>query len=406
MSPRRLIAALVVLISAIGMGGCGFTGINDLSLPLGPGTDEEDLEVTIVMSSASNLVPNSEVRYDDVRVGTVRSIHFENWNAHLVVGLESDVGIPANVEARVGQKSLLGAQYVELLDVAGDSRGKVLADGDLIPKERTGVYPDTEKVLTAAGLLFNGGGLENLATITHESNQAIVGREEDVRALTRDLNALLAGVNAQRADLERVLDNTADLGRHLTRQRATLARSLDVLPDVARLVSELRPDLVASLEAVSELSDTAIPVMTTLRPDLVANLNDLSSFLLQVAKAGKAVVGAVGVATFPFPLSRFKTVFRGDYINLFMTLDLRTSNLAETLFAGTPLAGLLTGASPTSMDASDPFAPDAEQTPSSPDTSEPNDDPVPDLPQPPPANPSGPDLSTVIEQLLGGRHAR
>ena len=48
---------------------------------------------------------------------------------------------------------------------------------------RTGSTPELEAVLGALSLLLNGGGLEQIKTITHELNEALSGHAGDIRSL-------------------------------------------------------------------------------------------------------------------------------------------------------------------------------------------------------------------------------
>src|SRR3546814_1410691 len=72
------------------------------------------MRITVYMENAVNLVPNSEVKVNDVTVGAVRTIEFDGWRAKLTLGVEKGTRLPANVEAKIAQKSLLGAEYIEL----------------------------------------------------------------------------------------------------------------------------------------------------------------------------------------------------------------------------------------------------------------------------------------------------
>jgi len=92
----------------------------------------------------SNLVPNAEVKVNDVTVGSVVASEATDWHAHLTVALDGVTRLPANATARVGQKSLLGAEYLELSAPTDQPPIGQLRDGDAIPLSRTGKYPETE----------------------------------------------------------------------------------------------------------------------------------------------------------------------------------------------------------------------------------------------------------------------
>lgn len=66
------------------------------------------------MADVQNLVANSEVKSANVTIGTIRKVEVNGWSALLTVELQQGNGLPENATAKLAQKSLLGAQYLEL----------------------------------------------------------------------------------------------------------------------------------------------------------------------------------------------------------------------------------------------------------------------------------------------------
>ena len=108
------------------------------------------------------------------------------------IAVNGDVQLPANAYAQIRQTSLLGEKFVSLSyppsgEVADPTS---LADaphpGYAYPHigiGRTGATPEIEEVLGALSLLLNGGGLEQIKTITHELDQTLSGHTADIRSL-------------------------------------------------------------------------------------------------------------------------------------------------------------------------------------------------------------------------------
>lgn len=94
--------------------GCGYTGINSLSLPGTVGTGDESYQVTVLMQNADNIVPNSPVLVDNINVGTVTDVSLDGWTAVLTLSLKDTVELPANTVAALGQTSLLGSKHIAL----------------------------------------------------------------------------------------------------------------------------------------------------------------------------------------------------------------------------------------------------------------------------------------------------
>ena len=113
MNLKNAVVSAAGAATATILAGCGLSP-GDRVLPGATGTGDDGYEVTIQLADVGNLVTNSEVKVNDKTVGTVKSIELDGWNATIKVGILDTVRLPADAEARIGQKSLLGSEYVEL----------------------------------------------------------------------------------------------------------------------------------------------------------------------------------------------------------------------------------------------------------------------------------------------------
>jgi phospholipid/cholesterol/gamma-HCH transport system substrate-binding protein len=336
-TPARVAAAALATVL---LTGCS---IGSRPLPLTEGNGEGAYRVTVELENAVNLVPNAEVKVDDITVGSVRYVRFAGWHAELEVGLARGVVLPANAVAKIGQKSLLGAEYLELAPPTGEPAAGRLRGGDVIPLSRTGRYPETEELLASLSVVLNGGGLEQVRTITHELDRALHGREAELRRTLAELDRFVSTVDGQRLQLVRSLEALDRLGGRLATQRDTLDRALRVLPAGLATLERQRADLVRMLEALSGFGTVATRVVASSRADLVANVRALRPVLRELADAGRDLPQSLGMVTFPFPIKSVQRAFRGDYVNLVATFDLTGSTLERNFLRGTPLDGIYAG---------------------------------------------------------------
>ncbi len=271
--------------------------------------------------NVANLVPNSEVKVDDVTVGRVSDVRLDGWHARLTLELDDGVRLPANATAKIGQKSLLGAEYVEL-DRLSDQQGQ-LRDGDLIPLTRTDRYPETEELLAGLSLWLNGSGLENLRTIYAEVDKALGGREQVTRDLLGQLRTFADSVDHQKAAIVATIDALDGLSKPLAAQRDQLAHALDHVTPGVTLLNQQRTNLTSALAALTSFSEVATKVIDHTQDDLDGNLRDLQPILASLAAAGDSLPRSLDVAgTLLFPLSTFKNSFRGDFVNVYASVDL------------------------------------------------------------------------------------
>lgn len=343
-SARHAATMAGVCAVATGIAGCQFTGFGSLPLPFTPGTGSGSYTVTAQMSDVTHLPPNSEVMVGNITVGTVTAIRFDHsgrWHADLTLSLPNRVKLPANATAVIGQKSLLGAEYVALAPPANAKPSGVLTDGAVIPMSRTSTYPSTEDVLAALSTVLNGGGLNQLATITRELNDTLGGHTAQVRELLRNVRVLAATLDTQRGTIVAAIANLNNLAATMRKQDATLTAAIDEIPGGLKVLNDDEGKLAQALAAVSNLSTVADKVINSSSANLIANLKNLQPVAAKLADSGKSLIGALNVLpTYPFPIASVQKGEKGDYGNLFLTLDLNVPDLEKLWLSGSPASGL------------------------------------------------------------------
>ncbi|EIE97394.1 MCE family protein [Saccharomonospora glauca] len=332
---RRLRTALAAASAAtlLVIGGCGFSGAHDIPLPGGADLGDDPYTVRIHFRDVLDLVPQAGVRVGEVPVGTVEEIKLadDGWTAEVVVSVNRDVELPAGAIANLRQSSLLGEKYVELAappestDTPAAGR---LSDGDLIPVERTNRSVEVEEVLGALSMLLNGGGVEQLNTITRELGAALKGNSPDVKALLRNAEELVRALDEQSSDITSALDSLNRLSSTLSTQRDKIAVAVEDLSPGLEVLERQRGQLVDMLSALDNLSEVAVETVNASQEDLVANLEALLPTLRKLAEAGADLPNALELLlTYPFTDAAAEGV-KGDYMNLYLELDL---NLKEIL---------------------------------------------------------------------------
>jgi phospholipid/cholesterol/gamma-HCH transport system substrate-binding protein len=261
--------------------------------------------------------------------------------------VNGEVQLPANALAMVRQSSLLGEKYIELsAPPEGQAQGR-LANGAVIPIERTNRNTEIEEVLGALSMLLNGGGLGQLQSISSELNKALGGREADVRALLGDLNKLTATLDGQKDNITRALDGVDKLSASLVQQRGDLDKVLTDLEPGLAVLEKQRGQLVGLLQALDRLSKVATEVVHRSGDDLVADLRALRPTLTQLAATGDTLPRSLQLLLTPPFTDAALDAIKGDYANLHVTLDLNLQDLIDNLLnSSTPL---VTPPSPLNM---------------------------------------------------------
>lgn len=336
---RRLARAAAGIASAAILGtavsGCQFTGFGSQSLPFTHGTGSGTYTVMAQVANVDNLAPNSEVMVNDVSVGTVKSIHFSNWHADLTISLPDSVKLPANATATIGQKSLLGAEYVSLAPPTNEKPTGTLTQGDRIGLSRSSAYPATEDVLASLSTFLNGGGLNQLSTITRELNATLNGHEQQARDLLANLQVFSGTVNQQKQSIISTLNSMNTLTAQVRAQNKTLTDAIDGIPGGLKVLNKDEGDLTQALSSLNNLSTVADRVINENSANLLGNLHDLQPTLQQLVGSERNLLrGLTAVATFPFPVPVVLNATKGDYDNVNIIFDLTSSTLEKTWLSG------------------------------------------------------------------------
>jgi phospholipid/cholesterol/gamma-HCH transport system substrate-binding protein len=263
------------------------------------------------------------VEVNDVAVGRVTRIALapDSWTAVVTMELNGGVHLPADAYASLEQSSLLGEKYIELSEPpANQPSTGVLTDGAVIPLSRTNRSPEVEEVFGALSLLLNGGGVQQLKTISTELNQALSGNEPEVRDLLSRLGTLVGDLNAHRSDITAALDGLDQLSATLAARNQQIDTVLSDLSPGLSVLSDQRQQLVTMLQSLDTLSGVAVDTVNASQADLVADLKGRAPTLQRLADAGQDLPDSLQVlVTYPFTDQVLNGV-KGDYLNTYLDL--------------------------------------------------------------------------------------
>ena len=339
---RRVgLRGLALGVTAMVMTSCGWKGIANVPLNLGPGSEKDAQTIYVQIPDTLALNVNSRVRVADVFVGTVRKIELQDWVPTLTLKVDPAVKLPANATAKIGQSSILGSQHVELSAPANPS-SQPLRSGDTIPLDRTTAFPTIERPLASVATVLRGGGIPNLEVIQNEVNNLLTGNADQIRTFLNKLNVFTAELNKQRDDIARAIDSTNNLFTYIASRNDTVDRLLVDLPPLAAYLADSRDRLADAVVALGRFSKVTDETLQAANTDLRTNLEVLQRPLVQLGRSAPYFLDAMRlIITNPYPLDNIPKVIRGDYINLSLNLDATLSALDNGLLTGTGVSGML-----------------------------------------------------------------
>ncbi|MGI5390950.1 MCE family protein [Streptomyces sp. CA-251251] len=299
-----------------------FGGIEDLPLPGGADLGSHPYTVSAELDDVLSLVPQAAVKVNDVAVGRVTAIRLDGdaWTARVTMEINGDVRLPADATARLEQSSLLGEKYVQLSAPGTSPAAARLADGAVIPLARTGRNTEVEEVFGALSLLLNGGGVNQLKTITQELNKALGGREGEVRSMLERVEKLVGNLDDHRGDITDALDAVNRLSSTLAGRKDDVRTVLTDLSPGLKTLHEQRGSLLTMLRSLDTLSGVAVSTVEASKDDMVADLKAIAPTLKALADAGTDLPDSLEVLlTYPFTDEVLNGV-KGDYLNVYLNM--------------------------------------------------------------------------------------
>ena len=333
--------ALLLFVTVMVLTSCGWRGIANLPLPVGPGTGKGATTVYVQVADTLALNTNSRVRVADVFVGTVREIKLQDWIPTLTLTVEPGIELPANATAKIGQSSILGTQHVELAAPA-DPSPQPLKDGATISLKNSSSFPTIERTLASLATVLRGGGIPNLEIIQTEVNNLLTGNADQIRDFLNNLDVFTAGLNKQREDIARAIDSSNELFAYVASRNSTIDQLLVDLPPLVDYLAGAKDRVTDAVLALGRFNKVTGDSLSAARADLNTNLATLQRPLKQLGRGAPYFLEAMKlIITNPYPLDGIPKAIRGDYINLSLQADLTLSSLDNALLTGTGFSGML-----------------------------------------------------------------
>jgi phospholipid/cholesterol/gamma-HCH transport system substrate-binding protein len=337
---KRASRVVVPLLGLLLVAGCG-PGLKDVPLP-GTGVSGDTIRVRADFAEALNLAEGATVKVNGVDSGKVQGVEVEDFHAQAEMLVKTDAELRDGATARLRYTTPLGELFV---DITNPAKGTELEDGDVLELADTSTAPTVEDALSQASLLVNGGGLEQLQTVTDELNTAVGGREDTVRTLLEQAETFLIEANATTTDIDRALRALSSVSQTLQGRERVINRAVREIRPAARVLRKNTPGLTRLLAEIEEFSAAANTTVQQTRDQLLTIIRQAEPVLAEFVKnqdryvlSLERLVAAGGVIDGSVP---------GDYISLLLAAHLddpAIGQLEEVLgLLGLPLLDDLVG---------------------------------------------------------------
>lgn len=210
---------------------------------------------TAYFSSAVGLFSGSDVRVLGVKVGEIDSVTPMGTMVRVVIEVDRDTRLPAEVGAVSVAPSLVSDRYVQLTPAY--TGGDQLADGAEIPRERTAnpleldeLYESLNRLTTALGP--DGANADGaLSDFIEVQSDVLEGNGATFNQTINELSAAARTLSDSRVDLFATVDNLSTFTAALAANDTQVRQFNDRLADVSDFLAGERADLAESLQQLS-----------------------------------------------------------------------------------------------------------------------------------------------------------
>jgi virulence factor Mce-like protein len=220
--------------------------------------------ITAYFTSATAIYPGDQVRVSGVKVGTIKSIEPQGTQAKLTLKVDRDVPIPADAKAIIFTENLVAARFVELTPAYRTS-GPVMADGAVIPVQRTAVPVEWDEVKNQ---------LMRLATDLGPNAKV------STPAISRFIDSAANALQGNGDKLRQTLAQLSGVARTFANGSGNI---VDIIKNLQTFVTALRDSNVQMVQFNNRLA-TLTSVVNDSKSDLDAALTDLSEAVGEVQR--------------------------------------------------------------------------------------------------------------------------
>lgn len=266
--------AALSLSGALLLTACG-PDAGDLPLP-GTTVPGKSMLIEAEFNDALNLATGAKVKVNGIDVGRVKIVKADGFHAIAELRVQEDANIHEGSTARLRYNTPLGELFV---DIQSPKTGETLKDGDTMKPPLTSTAPTVEDALASASMLINGGGLEQLKTITEEFQKAVGTRGPTLRQLLDRSSTFLAQANSTTADIDRLLTALNGASKVLNQRQDIINRAVREITPAAKVLRENTDEIVALLKQTVRVGQKAKTLVGATRKDLLATIQEFGPVL-------------------------------------------------------------------------------------------------------------------------------
>jgi phospholipid/cholesterol/gamma-HCH transport system substrate-binding protein len=264
---RRVVALLVVALTAGGLGACTGSG--------------GGYRVTAMFPSAVALYPRSVVKVMGITIGRVTGVALEGDHVEVTMRIDNDVPLPADVQATIVPLSLIGERNIVLTPPWKPGKAKAV-DGAVIPLERAHVPVEPDEALKAVTDLAKAIDPRAVEQLITGGADAFRGHGAELNTALREAAELVALLAAQDERLEAIARSVHDIAGVLRERNRLLGKLLDDFATTSGVLADERDAIATFLRALAKLTEDGKALLVKYQAQLPTDIARLTEVVLTV----------------------------------------------------------------------------------------------------------------------------
>lgn len=317
-SRKRLALAASITAAGVLSTGCGLT-VDSLPLPK-PGAPGPSHVVHAVFTNVLNLPDHAQVKVGGSNVGVVTKITTRNFQADVTMEISDTVDLPETATAELRQATPLGDMFVALSIPPGG--GPMLPHGGTIGVSQTSAGASVEELLMSLSMLFNGGGIQQLAKVTSEMDSIVGGKGPQVADLLKQLTAVVTRLNANSNQIDSVLAEFNTTFTTLQQHKAELGDVANSLPALISTLADNNKRIGNLLTTISTTSAALGDYATVSTDQLTGLVSSTTALMGAISRTGATLGPTLDQLHASYP--KIIATMRGNSLTVATKLDYLT----------------------------------------------------------------------------------
>ncbi len=254
-----------------------FVATSSCSVLPGGGT----YRVSAIFPRAVALFPDSRVKVMGADVGSVKAVEIQGRSIRVEMAIRDDVPIRADAKASIVPFTLVGERNVVFSPVWKAGMPK-LADGAVIPIDRTEIPVEPDEILTALRDLAKAIDPQAVGKLVTSAARSLRGRGKDLNTALEELGGIGSTLAGSDERLIEVARNIHTLASSLNSRERKLGAVVDSFSRVSKVLADEREQVAAFLDAMARLPREGQLLLASYQEEIPQSIATLAKVLMIV----------------------------------------------------------------------------------------------------------------------------